>query len=130
LPFCLCCETLLHCSYELLRALPGAEDVFNRFNSTRGWTLPIQIGRATNVLFDVLSARAGRGDQAEDDGLANKTVLISARQFSTHFPVGVSAILLLRGAESVEASSPQSCAAVYATLAASKCALSTCPEDS
>src|SRR5437660_6148855 len=25
LPFCLCCETLLHCPYELLRALPGAE---------------------------------------------------------------------------------------------------------
>jgi hypothetical protein len=36
----------------------------------------IQTGRAINVLFDVLSACAGRGYQAVADGLANTTVLL------------------------------------------------------
>jgi len=46
----------------------------NRFNRTKAG-LSVQTGRAINVLFDVLSARAGRGDQAEGDRPANTTVL-------------------------------------------------------
>ena len=55
---------------KLLRAL-------NRFHSTEGCTkLSIQTSRAITVLFDVLSACAGRGYQAVADGLANTTVLL------------------------------------------------------
>lgn len=38
--------------------------------------LSFQAGPAVTVLFDVLSDGAGRGDQAEGDGLANTTVLL------------------------------------------------------
>jgi hypothetical protein len=57
-----------------MHALPGAENVLNRFHSTKGWIIDPD-RPAINVLFDVLSAREGRGDQAEGDGLANTTVL-------------------------------------------------------
>jgi hypothetical protein len=61
------------------------------------------------VLFDVLSAGADRGDQAEDDGLANKTVLyfceiifhpFSSRSFRK-------TLATRRDAESFDVPSPQ-----------------------
>jgi len=69
----------------------------NRFNSMKGGTIDPD-RPCDHVLFDVLMARAGRGDRAEGDGLANTTVLIPARQSATHFRAGLSARLLLSGA--------------------------------
>jgi len=51
------------------------ENVLNQFHSTK-CGLPIQTNRATSVLFEVLGARAGRGYQAEGDGLSNTEVLL------------------------------------------------------
>lgn len=71
-----------------------------------GLYLSIQTGRAITVLFDVLSACAGRGYQAIADGLANTTVpllqddlglrrggcLFSCIQFRSLFPQRLSVI--------------------------------------
>ncbi len=63
LPFCLCCETLLLGPHECMHALPGAERVSNGLHSTKG-ALSIQTDRALELLFDLLSAYGGRGEQA------------------------------------------------------------------
>ena len=63
LPFCLCCETLLLGPHKLVQALPGAVYVLNGLHSTKGG-LSIQTDRALELLFDLLSAYGGRGEQA------------------------------------------------------------------
>src|SRR4029077_16129048 len=65
----------------------------------------------------------------EGGGPANTTGLISARQSSTYFPTGLSARLSLRGAKSLEGPAAQSWTAGDAPPTASRCALSTHPED-
>jgi len=58
--------------------------------------LSIQTGRAIGALFDVLSARARRGNQAAGDGLAETSVLFLQSNPRPIFR-RVSARLLLRG---------------------------------
>jgi len=73
-PFCLCYETLLskppkYSTNYLLR------NAWWTALLQRRTSLSNQTGWAGNVLFDVLSAPAGRIDQAERVGLANTTTL-------------------------------------------------------
>lgn len=61
--------------------------------------LSIPASRAINLLFEVLSTRARRGNQAAGDGLAYTTVLFVQNnpRLIFHFPPRLSARLSLRG---------------------------------